>query len=271
MTGRVRLGDYTTQELEALLRASDPAAVLPVGSCEQHGPHLPLDTDRFLAETVAEAACTRSGDVLLPSIPIGYNEKELDFAGTVSLPATVFLDMMIGLGRSLQASGWRRLVIVNGHGWNNDLVRAATHVLNETPGFTTACCSYWNLCVEEVRELRESPVPGGMAHACEFETSLMLHLRPSSVRTDLLTDEVSFKRLRHLHHDLFEKSAMFVPERFRNLSESGVIGRPSEATAEKGRIWFEACARRLTEFLLDFRAAFPRGASPAAWSAPVTP
>ena len=262
MTTRVRLGDYTTTELGDLLRSSDPTAVIPVGSCEQHGPHLPLDTDRFLAEAVALEACSKSGDVLLPSIPIGYNEKELDFPGTVSLPARVFLDMMIGIGRSLQTAGWRRLVIVNGHGWNNDLVRAATHVLNESPGFNTACCSYWSLCLEEIRRLRESPVPGGMAHACEFETSLMLHLRPESVRVDMLTDEVSYVRLRHLHHDLVEKSAMFVPERFRDLSESGVIGRASCATAEKGRVWFEACARRLAEFLLDFRAAFPRVAAP---------
>ena len=261
MTTRARLGDFTTTELADFLRSSDPAAVLPVGSCEQHGPHLPLDTDRFLAEAVALEACTRSGDVMLPSIPFGYNEKELDFPGTVSLPAQVFLDMVVGIGRSLRTAGWRRLVIVNGHGWNHDLVRAATHVLNESPGFTTACCSYWSLCVEEIRELRESPVPGGMAHACEFETSVMLHLRASSVRVDMLADEVSYGRLRHLHHDLIEKSPLFMPERFRDLSASGVIGLPSCATAAKGRVWFEACARRLAEFLLDFREAFPGGAS----------
>lgn len=252
MTPRVRLGEYTTTEARELLQ-SGATAVLATGSCEQHGPHLPLDTDIFLAESVAFEACRRGGDVLLPPVAIGYNEKELDFSGTVSIPARVFLDLLVGIGKSLESAGWKRLVLVNGHGWNNDLVRAATHILNESGAMAVACCSYWNLCVDEIRELRESPVPGGMAHACEFETSLMLHLRPASVRTELLTDEVSYARVRHLHHDLIEKSPMFMPERFHKLSESGVIGHARLATAEKGRVWFEACVRRLVEFLQDFR------------------
>jgi Uncharacterized protein, putative amidase len=255
---KARLGEYTTSELEMLLRETDITAVLATGSCEQHGPHLPLDTDTFLAEQVALEACRRSGDILLPAIPVGYNEKELDFAGTVSVPARVFLDTVVGVGKSLERSGWSRLVIVNGHGWNNDLVRAATHMLNESGGLHVACCSYWNLCANEIRELRESPVPGGMAHACEFETSLMMHLRPSSVRVDAIDDEISYLRLSHLHHDLIEKSAMFMPLRFRALSRSGVMGQPSRATAEKGRIWFEAATGGLNAFLQDFRTAYPR-------------
>ncbi|MBQ1026036.1 creatininase family protein [Micromonospora sp. C95] len=251
-------GRLTTTDVAGAFRDGDPTAVLVTGACEQHGPHLPLDTDRFLAERVAVAACSSSGDHVLPALPFGYNEKELSFPGTVSVPATTYLDLLVGVGRSVRRSGWSRLVIVNGHGWNNDLVRAATHVLNEDPTFRVACCSYWNLCLSEVRELRESPTPGGMAHGCEFETSLMLHLRPESVRTELIEDEISYRRLPGLHHDLVEKSPMFMPEVFDQLSMSGVIGSPSLATAEKGRVWFDAAAERLSSFLLGFRAAFPR-------------
>lgn len=249
------LATLTTTDAGSLLD-DDRTAVLPTGSCEQHGPHLPLDTDTYLAERVAAAACALTGDPLLPSLPYGYNEKELSFAGTVSIPAGQYLDLVVGIGRSLRRSGWRRLVIVNGHGWNNDLLRVATHVLNESGDFHAACCSYWNLCAPEVAELRESPVPGGMAHACEFETSMMLHLRPESVRGDLIKDEISYSTLPSTHHDLLVKSPIALPDDFGALSASGVIGSPSLATAEKGQRWFAAAVERLAEFLVAFREQF---------------
>lgn len=261
MTGialRTEAALLTTDEVREAFWQQGSTAVLPVGSCEQHGPHLPLDTDAYLAQEVAREAVRRSNDLLLPTFAFGYNEKELMFPGTASLPARVFLDAIIGLGASLARSGWARLVLVNGHGWNHDLLKAAAHVLGERADFNVAVCSYWNLCLPEIEALRQSQVPGGMAHACEFETSIMLHLRPDSVRHERLQDEITYRSLPSSHHDLTSKSAISLPESFDKLSLSGVIGTPSLATAEKGRVWFEAAVGRLAEFLLDFRESFPR-------------
>jgi creatinine amidohydrolase len=252
------LSEMSHPELEDHLTRNDPTAVLPTGATEQHGPHLPFAVDIFLADQVVKAACENSHDCALPPIPFGYNEKELTFAGTVSLRAETFLSMIVDIGQSLRKSGWRRFVIINGHGWNNDLIRVATHVLNEEPGFTASCCSYWSLCTAEVAELRQSPIPGGMAHACEFETSLMLHRWPASVRCDMIQDEISYQRSSHHHHDLLNKSPMFMPERFELLSRSGVIGSPSAATSEKGALWFNATVGHLRRFLSDFRSQYPR-------------
>jgi creatinine amidohydrolase len=258
----MRLCELTTEEVADLQRR-DYTLVLPTGSTEQHGPHLPLDTDIFLAEQVAFAGADGIEALVLPSLPYGYNQKEVAFAGTVSLRATTFLDMLVDLGQSLGRQGWSRLMIVNGHGWNNDILRTAVHILNESPGLIAACSSYWTLCAGSVEGQRDSPIPGGMAHACEFETSLMLHLRPQSVRLDMCVDEISYRRSRHHHHDLFRKSPVFLPEPFDRLSESGVIGTPSLASAAKGEIWFRAAARALKEFLTDFRSCYPRaGDSP---------
>jgi creatinine amidohydrolase len=251
------LSDLTTSDVDRLRSAGAPTAVLVTGSCEQHGAHLPMDTDTFLPQQVATAACADTGDLVLPALPYGYNEKELGFAGTVSVPARQYLDLIVGIGDSLRRSGWPRLLIVNGHGWNNDLLRVATHVLNEHTDFHSACCSYWSLCAPEIATLRESAVPGGMAHACEFETSMMLHLRPESVRMDLVADEIGYQRLPSVHHDLLQKSAICLPEDFGALSRSGVIGTPSLATAEKGKVWFESAVGRLVEFLVAFRERFP--------------
>jgi creatinine amidohydrolase len=259
-----RLADLTTSQTADLWLERSPTAVLVTGSTEQHGAHLPLDTDTYLAERVATAACERTGDLVLPSLPYGYNEKELSFPGTVSVPAASYLELLVGLGRSLRRSGWARMLIVNGHGWNSDLIRAAAHVLNEEPGFCAASCSYWSLCAAEVDQLRESARPGGMAHACEFETSMMLHLRPDSVRLELAEDEISYAVLPGMHHDLFEKSAISMPEPFAAMSKSGVIGQPTLATAEKGQVWFEAAVSRLADFLQQFSQHPPAHATLAA-------
>lgn len=258
----MQLAKLTTVEARLLIE-NDYTAVLPTGSTEQHGAHLPVDTDIFLAEQVAAAACEGAGAVLLPSLPFGYNQKELGFPGTVSLKAQTFLEMVIDIGNSLRAAGWRRLMIVNGHGWNNDIMRTAIHVINEHSGFTAAGCSYWSLCADTVAGTRSSPSPGGMAHACEFETSLMLHLRPESVRTGLVQDEISYRRSGQHHHDLFNKSAVFLPEPFEDMSSTGVIGSPTAASAEKGRVWFETTVANLRSFLITFRQQYGRtGAGP---------
>jgi creatinine amidohydrolase len=255
----MRIAELNTRRVRSLID-EDYTAVLPTGSTEQHGPHMPLDTDIYLAEQIALQACAPADAhaAVLPPLSYGYNQKELAFAGTVSLDARTFLDAAVDLGRSLRVGGWRRLLFINGHGWNNDLLRVAVHVLNEQTGFTAACCSYWALCAAIVDRKRESPVPGGMAHACEFETSLMLHLRPSSVDRASIADEVTYTRTSSHHHDLFHKSPVFLPEPFPDMSSTGVIGCPSLASAEKGKEWFDACVLRLSRFLLEFRVAYPQ-------------
>lgn len=257
----MKIDQLTSPAVKQLLRETDPTAVLPTGSTEQHGNHLPLKTDIFLTEQVVMAACEAGKALSLPPVAYGYNEKELCFPGTVSLSARTFLAVIEDIGRSLHRSGWRRLLIVNGHGWNNDLIRAATHILNELRGFTAACCSYWAFCSEEVALSRQSVSPGGMAHAGEFETSLMMYLCPDAVHTENMTDEISYKKSKYHHHDLFNKSPVSIPEPFEKLSSSGVIGTPGLASAEKGKQWFHTVVKKLSDFLLSFRTLYPANPS----------
>ncbi|MCP4213815.1 MAG: creatininase family protein [bacterium] len=256
----MKIEHLTTAEVKRILADTDPTAVLPTGSTEQHGPHLPLNTDIYLAERMVLGACglEKSHALSLPPISYGYNEKELTFAGTVSLTARTFISIIEDIGNSLFQSGWRRLLIVNGHGWNMDLIKTAVHILNQQRGFTAACCSYWSLCTAEVEALRQSEIPGGMAHAGEFETSLMMHLCPDSVAQDLIKDEISYLKSEHHHHDLFKKSPVSIPEPFERLSESGVMGQPELATPQKGKAWCDAVINNLSTFLSDFRTLYPR-------------
>jgi len=111
---------------------------------------------------------------------------------------------------------------------------------------------YWTLAADAVTELRESPA-GGMAHACEFETSLMLHLRPESVRMELIAREIPEPRFSVERLDLFQQGPLGANWSTHELSTSGVLGAPDLATAEKGRAFFEACVSGLAGLIEELR------------------
>lgn len=153
--------------------------VLPLGATEQHGPHLPTGTDALLAATVAERAAERAAPassrplVLAPPLPFGASDHHLPFGGTLSLTPETLLQVLLDLLRSVAAAGGRRLLLVNGHGGNTGVCHAAAAAAAARHDLTVAHLDYWHVATEG------GQVPG---HAGEFETSLMLAVRPELVR-----------------------------------------------------------------------------------------
>jgi creatinine amidohydrolase len=249
------LGSLSWQEA-AGLDAERTVAVIPVAALEQHGPHLPLDTDTFLVTSVVEAAAqlagTRGPVLVPPTIFAGSSEHHMAFAGTISLRPETLAAVVRDVCLSLARHGFRRLLIVNGHGGNRALLAAAVQSIGAQAPVSIATLDYWTLAAEAVTDLRESP-PGGMAHACEFETSLMLHLRPESVRTELIAREIPDPRFSLERLDLFERAPLTVHWKTDDLSSSGVLGAPDLATAEKGRVFFEACVAGLADLIEELR------------------
>ena len=200
------------------LRGTSPTILIPVGSTEQHGPHLPLDTDTRIATAVARAAagqlCGREGDearfLVAPPIAYGASGEHQGFAGTVSIGTTVLTAVLLEYGRS--ACTWAgRLVFVNGHGGNVDALRAAVGRLR-SEGRDAGWCS----CAAE----------GGDAHAGHTETSVLLHVSPDDVRT------------RDWCRGNQEPLASLMP-RLRSggvaaVSDVGVLGDPTTATRDEG-------------------------------------
>jgi creatinine amidohydrolase len=231
--------------------------VVPTGAIEQHGPHLPLDTDTFLCTSVADAAATRArkaGPVLvMPTACFGSSEHHMAFPGTVTLRPETFQATVAELCRSLARHGFRRQLVVNGHGGNTALLAATVQQLGFEAPVHVLALDYWTLALPVIPQVRESPL-GGMAHACEFETSLMLHLRPESVRRDLIAREIVEPRYASERFDLFERSALSAHWKTHELSRSGVMGAPDLATEEKGRVLFEACADGLASLIEELRA-----------------
>jgi creatinine amidohydrolase len=253
---RTQMALMTHEEIGALDR--DAAVVLiPAGSTEQHGPHLPLDTDTFLCTEVAAAAAATAavpdGPVLVtPAMAIGSSAHHMAFPGTLTLSSQTFNQAIHEVCASLARHGFKRQIVVNGHGGNRSLLATAVQDIGFEQPVHVVTCNYWELARPVAEKLRESPT-GGMAHACEFETSLMMHLRPDSVRAALISREMPRVAHPSVGLDLFAASPVTGHWKTHELSTSGVLGAPDLATEEKGRRFFEACVAGVGTLIEEVR------------------
>jgi len=198
-------------------------AVLPIGSFEQHGPHLPLVTDTLVAVAIADRISDRYGALRLPPLTFSCSHEHADFAGTVSVSATTLAAIVNDVSQSLERQGIRRLLIVNGHGGNyvlaNLVQQAGVQGGTRIGLFPTR--EDWN----EAREAAGmNSDPHEDMHAGELEVSVLLAAFPDAIREGWDQDDHTADDRRHL--GVLGMSA---------YTKSGVIGRPSLATPEKGR------------------------------------
>ncbi|CAM3493256.1 creatininase family protein [Occultella aeris] len=190
-TTPVHFDRLTRTELADL--APRALAVIPMGSTEQHGPHLPSGTDTRIITEIAHRATVLVGDrvpvVVLPTLPFGVAGHHVPFGATGSVSHAVYLDMLTELGQSLVGSGFGRLMFLNGHGGNDPAVQTvgARLVTECALPVSVAATSYWTAAGPLLAEFSDilGPTPG---HAGTFETSCMLAIDPASVRLDRLPD-----------------------------------------------------------------------------------
>jgi len=246
-----RYNRLTWEEMNEAI-AMQKVVILPTGSTEQHGRHLPLDVDVFLAEAVCLEVGRRAADrvLVLPPISYGLNLHHIDFPGTVHIEPEVFIAFCLNITKSVAYHGFKKMLLVNGHGSNSplvDLVARKTVLATES---LCAAVNYFSLALEAFEEVQETPV---MAHSDEFETSLYLYLAPERVRMERAvagTDVVG----KYVSSD----STPNYPVRFNDYwgrwTKTGVHGDPTAASAEKGKVIFEAAVAALVELVDEWRA-----------------
>jgi creatinine amidohydrolase len=243
---------------EARRAALDHRVVLlPVGAIEQHGPHLPVDVDNRIVTWLCDEAARRRPDLAVSASPIhyGFNVHNMGFPGTVSVEVEHFTAYVSDVVRSFVKQGHERVVLVNGHGSNAMLCAlVAREIVNTSDTALCAAVNHWSLARELAAEIRDSP-RGGMAHACEFETSWYLHLNPDAVRLDLAVPDVLPSRSRFIWVDVMEGDGpvAFIDDWSRISNGSGVEGDPTTASAEKGRRYAEEETANLIAFCEEFR------------------
>jgi creatinine amidohydrolase len=226
------------------LRRVDRLAIvvlLPIAACEQHSLHLPTITDTVLTTAVAEGVEGRlpRSVLLLPTLWLGASSHHLRFGATLSAEVDTHVAVLCDLITPLLTDGYRHVLVLNGHGGNVDTMQLALRRLQ--PRFRThqlAAASYWDLAEPELAALAEGPRKV-MGHACEFETSMMLALRPDLVRRDAIVDDPP-------REDPLLRG-VFLAEDMHQRTDHGAVGYPERATAEKGRAFLNTAVARVAE------------------------
>lgn len=229
----------------------DAIVILPVASLEQHGPHLPVEVDSLLGETVAARAAWKMIDrgqpvLVLPVLWTGLSEHHMSFGGTVTLDYAAFAALVEGVVRSVLRHGFRRIVLLNAHGGNENALRTIADDLTPKLRVPIVQFTYWYAAAVAIAKILETQ--GGLQHACEAETAMMLAVRPELVATDRIPLAKA-----NTTPDVSDVAGGGV-YRWRSIgsrSGSGVIGNPEAATAEKGEALFEAIASSLADKLCN--------------------
>lgn len=243
----MKLAEMTWPEVDACVR--DMVIVVPIAALEQHGHHLPLLTDAILCEEVVlRVESSRPSEILLlPCQWLGASGHHLGMPGSLSVDWITHINIIIEPIRCLLHHGFRRFLVVNGHGGNIDSFHLALRQLAlEFPDRLLSGVSYWDGAAAEIASLLKGPRKT-VGHACEFETALMMHLRPELVEKELIKDD-------DVNRTILALGEVFVPLDMRRQTQYGCAGNPSKATAQTGCELLKLLVSKLLETVDRIRA-----------------
>ncbi len=235
--------------------------VVPCGAVEQHGPHLPLDVDIVCPQGIAYGAGKLVPDkmLVLPPVWYGYTAHVMDFPGTINTHYETFIRQVLDITGSLAYHGFKKIVLLNGHGSNMPNLDLAARRTNLETDAECVLAAWWNLLTVDKGFLpnwRQSKFPGGCAHACELETSLYLYLDGDDVRKDRVRNgTIRFNEENSPFNwvDLFAAGPATIISWTSSYTDTGVLGEAELATAEKGREVYEEAVKQLVRFVTWFK------------------
>ncbi len=237
--------------------------ILSAGHTEQHGYHLPLSTDTLIIDAIARCTAQVAPDqcTALPAMPYGVSTHRQAFAGTLNAGGRAFEDFWLDVIDVLVARGFDRLYLLSGHGGNSSFFVNVVKYAGERHRRTFIATSFLYLSgpqgVAALEQHRRSPT-GGMGHACELETSLILHLRPDLVHLDRAVDEMEFVATPSYQMDWVESGALTANPPWDDDTRTGAYGAGSLATAEHGKIWLEAAVAEKVAHIAEIHDQFER-------------
>ncbi len=219
--------------------------LIPIGHTEQHGYHLPLSVDTIIIEAIAKGTVTKAPthSYTLPVMPYGVSTHRSSFAATLNAGGRAFEDFWLAVIDVLVQRGFDRFYLMSGHGGNTSFLVNVVKYAGERHR-RIFCATTWlhtsgRIGAEALQKYRTSPI-GGMGHACELETSYLLHLRPDLCHMERVVDETDFITTPDYYMDWIEGGSLVANPPWDDDTKTGAYGAGSHGTAEKGRLWLAA-------------------------------
>lgn len=238
------IAEMTPEEIIASLKETD-TVVVPIGTVEQHGPHLPVATDTLIPMRVAELVAEKARVLVTPPVFYGNSLSMMDMKGVFTITPESLANLLLDLCRSFRRQGFKKIVFINGHGGNTQVLSFIGQRARIETGARIVRIDWWLIASDEISKILEKEI----AHADEGETSMMLACRPDLVdmakavkddTADKLVDDVTGGK---------PKNMPYVAAPFQSWSKTGVIGDATKASREKGEKILEAVVNNIVDFL----------------------
>ena len=227
-------------------------AIQPFAAIEDHGPHLPVETDNLLINEICQATAEKIPNdvVLMPIISYGYVEHHMDFPGPISIGAHNLIGYLSDALKSLTRHGFKRILVANGHGSNRPFMDVAARIVMEQSEAIVATITPYSLIRKEIKEICQSKY---ISHAEEMETSLVLYLDESLVDKGKVVEDINFPISKFHWRSIVESPPLGFMDRWSRITKTGVVGDATLATKEKGERLFHLIVERMVELIQDFR------------------
>lgn len=227
--------------------------LLPMAATEQHGPHLPLSTDRLIGEYYANQLNLLINEqvLILPSISVGCSSHHLDFPGTLSISHQTFSQQVHDIVNSVIHHGFQKIILFNSHGGNQGIGQVLTEQLAyQYPQAQFVMITWWRIALDALTKITETG-PGGTGHACEFETSLMLLIAPHLVIKENIKPGENNPTFSWAEGDMLHGSKATYYRSMKQMTSNGVFGDPAAASLEKGVKIRDAVLAPLKQIVID--------------------
>jgi creatinine amidohydrolase len=242
-------------ELEAAAK-KDPVVIVPTGSVEQHGPHCPMDVDVVGPLHIAIETAKKISEfpvIVTPPVWSGFAHYNMGFAGTVSIQMDTYRNLVMDICRSIDANGFKRILLLNGHGGNQAPNATVKHQLSQENIFLLTL-SWWELVKKEMEKLATTD-GSNVGHGGEWETSVQLYLRPHLIARDLMVQDRDLTNPFSPEVQVFMGGWGAFAERRRDTEKhTGIMGNPLAASAEKGRAIVRAASEKLGLLVREYHS-----------------
>ncbi len=248
--------DKTSPELEEAVR-ENALLILPIGTIEEHGRHLPVSTDSVIVTEIAKGVAERLKDeipvLVLPTLWTGYSAREMQrWTGTISIRPQILIELLVDLLSSLIEMGFKKIAILDGHGHHRGIIEVALRIVGDKWGIYPASISPASVSAEVYRKIRKSPL-GGSIHGGEWETSLMLFFKQRVKREEFTSEDIMRYHSEFIPGDNFAPSrGVFWSTWGIQKSKTGIYGDPTYASEETGKAVYEEAVEKICQFLREF-------------------